>query len=98
MTGLNIGDDMTTISMQWEIRRGFEAQIEQQKQTNLLLATIGTALAEEAKRDDLHCDFCAKDNSAVFLVQRGFGGHYICDECVALAARIIEDRRKEENR
>jgi hypothetical protein len=89
---------MTDISMQWEIRRGFEAQIEEQKQTNQLLAKIGAALAEEAKRDDLHCDFCAKDKSAVFLLQRGFGGHYICDECVAVAARIIEDRRKETTR
>jgi len=89
---------MTDITMQWEIRRGFEAQIEQQKQTNRLLEQIAAALAEEAKRDDLYCDFCAKDKSAVFLLQRGFGGHYICDECVALAAKIIEDRRKEENR
>ena len=89
---------MTDISMQWEIRSGFEAQIAEQKQTNLLLAKIGAALAEEAKRDDLYCDFCAKDKSAVFFLQRGFGGHYICDECVALAARIMEDRRKEANR
>jgi hypothetical protein len=89
---------MTDITMQWEIRRGFEAQIAEQMQTNLLLAKIGAALAEEAKRDDLYCDFCAKAKSAVFLLQRGFGGHYICDECVALAARIIKDRRKGANR
>ena len=89
---------MTDISMRWEIRHGLKAQIDQQKQTNLLLEKIGAALAEEAKRDDLYCDFCAKDKSAVFRLQRGFGGHYICDECVALAARIIEDRRRETHR
>jgi hypothetical protein len=89
---------MTDISMQWEIRRGFEAQIAEQKQTNLLLAKIGAALDEEGKHDALYCDFCGKDKNAVFLLQRGFGGHYICDECVAIAARVIEDRRKEANR
>ncbi len=89
---------MTDISLQWEIRRGFEAQIAEQKQTNLLLKKLEAALIEEAKRDDLYCDFCAKDKGAVFLLQRGFGGHYICDECVALAARIIEDRRKKSTR
>jgi hypothetical protein len=35
---------MTDKSMR-EIRRGFEAQIEQQKQTNLPLEKIGAALA-----------------------------------------------------
>jgi hypothetical protein len=89
---------MTDISMQWKIRRGSMAERIEQQQTNLLMAKLAAALAEEAKRDDLYCDFCAKDNSAVFLLQRGFGGHYICDECVTLAGRIIEDRRREAHR
>jgi len=89
---------MTDISLQWEIRRGFEAQIAEQKQTNLLLKKLEAALIEEAKRDDLYCDFCANDENAVFLPQRGFGGHCICDEIVAIAARIIADRRKEATR
>lgn len=89
---------MTDISMQWKIRRGSMAERIEQQQTNLLMAKLAAALAEEAKRDDLCCDFCAKDKSAVFLLQRGFGGHYICDECVALPGRIIEDRRRENNR
>jgi hypothetical protein len=88
---------MTDTSMQWKIRRGFQSQNTEQQQ-NLLLARLATSLAEEAERDDLYCDFCAKDKSSVFLLQRGFGGHYICDECVALAASIIEDRRKKATR
>jgi ClpX C4-type zinc finger len=58
------------------------------------MSKLKAALDEELKRDDLYCDFCGKGKAEVFLLQRGFGGHYICDECVELASTLIVKKRR----
>lgn len=46
----------------------------------------------------LHCSFCAKsENEVRKLVAGGAGGH-ICDACVAVAARIVDDSDAAERR
>jgi ATP-dependent protease Clp ATPase subunit len=40
---------------------------------------------------ELRCSFCEKSESEVQKLVAGGGGGYICDECVSIAARIIED-------
>ena len=40
---------------------------------------------------ELRCSFCAKSESQVRKLVAGGGGGYICDACVSIAARIIED-------
>lgn len=39
----------------------------------------------------LHCSFCEKSETQVRKLVAGGGGGHICDECVAIAARIIHD-------
>jgi ATP-dependent protease Clp ATPase subunit len=40
---------------------------------------------------ELRCSFCEKSGSQVRKLVAGGGGGYICDECVSIATRIIED-------
>jgi ATP-dependent protease Clp ATPase subunit len=37
----------------------------------------------------LECSFCRRSDAQVRKLVAGGGGGYICDECVAIAARII---------
>jgi len=39
----------------------------------------------------LQCSFCQKSETQVRKLVAGGGGGYICDACVSIAARIIED-------
>ena len=39
----------------------------------------------------LKCSFCARSEAQVRRLVAGAGGGYICDACVAIAARIIAD-------
>lgn len=39
----------------------------------------------------LHCSFCERSETEVRKLVAGGGGGHICDECVAIAARIIAD-------
>jgi hypothetical protein len=39
----------------------------------------------------IHCSFCQRSETQVRKLVAGGGGGYICDACVSIAARIIED-------
>lgn len=39
----------------------------------------------------LKCSFCERSEAQVRRLVAGAGGGYICDACVAIAARIIAD-------
>lgn len=39
----------------------------------------------------LHCSFCEKSETEVRKLVGGAGGGYICDACVSIAVRIIQD-------
>ena len=41
--------------------------------------------------DELRCSFCEKTEHQVRKLVAGGGGGYICDACVSIAARIMED-------
>ncbi len=41
--------------------------------------------------DDIRCSFCGKQQDQVHKLIAGPNGTYICDECVAICADIIED-------
>ena len=40
---------------------------------------------------ELRCSFCQKSEHRVRKLVAGSGGGYICDACVSIAARIIQD-------
>lgn len=41
--------------------------------------------------DELRCSFCRKSEHQVRKLVSGGGGGYICDACVAIAARIMRE-------
>lgn len=45
---------------------------------------------------EVFCDYCGKHNDFVETMIAGVKGH-ICDECVELCVKLIEERRKEKN-
>lgn len=45
------------------------------------------------KQDIIACSFCGKRQELVRRLIAGPGGVFICDECVALCNRILEDER-----
>lgn len=44
-----------------------------------------------AKAKTLYCSFCFKSQHEVRKLIAGFGGIYICDECVTLCNQVIAD-------
>jgi ATP-dependent protease Clp ATPase subunit len=39
------------------------------------------------------CSWCWKTPSEVAVLIQGFGGAYICDECIELCVELIEDKK-----
>ena len=47
-----------------------------------------------ARDDPLKCSFCGKSQGEVVKLVAG-PGVYICDQCVDLAARIVDEERRQ---
>ena len=50
----------------------------------------------KALKDEYFCSFCAKSSHDLFVLIAG-PSVFICDECVAVCADIIETRKRELN-
>jgi len=51
------------------------------------------ALKAVPLRKAVYCSFCGKNDDEVFTLISGPGSVYICDECIALAAEIIAEKK-----
>jgi ATP-dependent Clp protease ATP-binding subunit ClpX len=46
-----------------------------------------------SRKTELYCSFCGKSKDDVFMLIAGAGGVNICDECVAISADLVAEKR-----